>query len=146
MRHGCRGVEGVAYVGEVEVGAEGFPHSRQHEERALRDLPQEEAHQSHPLVARDPEPLGFGGGLPEGLQQALLGVRVLQLDGADAPEVVQVAAVLHTGTKAQRHRVRKAERQKGRKAERQKGRKAERQKGRKAERQKGRKAERQKGE
>mmetsp|Transcript_11747 Transcript_11747/g.50325 ORF Transcript_11747/g.50325 Transcript_11747/m.50325 type:complete len:337 (-) Transcript_11747:661-1671(-) len=77
--------------------------SRRGEQVALlRDLSQEQAHDGDPLRELDGEPARRRGRLAVRLLQTRLGLRVLQLHGADATEVVQVAALLRVGARRRR--------------------------------------------
>ena len=60
----------------------------------LRDLAEQEPDDGDPLGELQGEPLGELGRLAVRLGQALLGVRVLQLDRSDASQVVEVPALL----------------------------------------------------
>mmetsp|Transcript_7748 Transcript_7748/g.19822 ORF Transcript_7748/g.19822 Transcript_7748/m.19822 type:complete len:286 (-) Transcript_7748:663-1520(-) len=80
--------------GDVEVRLQCLPHAALSEVRPLGDLAKQQRHHRKPLVKRDPEPFCAGRGLPQSLLEAVLGLRVVQLDGADATHIVEVPAVL----------------------------------------------------
>mmetsp|Transcript_6158 Transcript_6158/g.10693 ORF Transcript_6158/g.10693 Transcript_6158/m.10693 type:complete len:286 (-) Transcript_6158:932-1789(-) len=82
---------------ELEVRLQCFREAGLPEVGAVGDFAEQQAHQKHPLERLDAESDSRLRGLAGCLQEALLGAGVLKLDGTNAPEIVQVAAVLLVG-------------------------------------------------
>ena len=64
------------------------------EQLPLRDVSQQELNGDSQLLDGLTEPDSRGGGLPAGLGQVLLSLRVVQLDGLNPAQIVEVASAL----------------------------------------------------
>ena len=64
------------------------------EQLPLRDVSQQELNGDPQLLDGLTEPDSRGGGLPAGLGQVLLSLRVVQLDGLNPAQIVEVASAL----------------------------------------------------
>ena len=64
------------------------------EQLPLRDVSQQELNGDPQLLDGLPEPDSRRGGLPAGLGQVLLSLRIVQLDGLDPAQIVEVASAL----------------------------------------------------
>mmetsp|Transcript_40593 Transcript_40593/g.96439 ORF Transcript_40593/g.96439 Transcript_40593/m.96439 type:complete len:302 (+) Transcript_40593:547-1452(+) len=81
-------------LGELEVRVQRLCHPLLAEVGPLGHVAKQQPHHNQPLVHRCAEALGNPGSLSGGLLEALLGLGVLELDGTDAPDVVEVAGKL----------------------------------------------------
>ncbi len=90
-----RAMNGHTYIGELKVGKESFPHSLLHESCAFWNFPQKKTDNSCPLGTLDSKTSSTWWSLAGSLQQTFFCICVLELNGSNFSQVIQIPAQLH---------------------------------------------------